>query len=171
VSDQRDTCATTSRACRVRPEPCSAAKSEHSRVRATGDRILLKWSPEITTLRLSYHRRDGRCHNRAGRLSDMSSENRRDRPEGLTSLSQKELHLSHSKDMCVMGYGTVLVGCHETPMNLMRWLYRGGRPNRIAAALNWCSAVIHALGVAPNDHLGGRLPRNCRRRSQGARGS
>jgi deazaflavin-dependent oxidoreductase (nitroreductase family) len=35
-------------------------------------------------------------------------------------------------------------------MNLKRWLYRGGRPNWIAAAINRCWAVIHALGIAPN---------------------
>jgi hypothetical protein len=35
-------------------------------------------------------------------------------------------------------------------MNLMKWLYRGGRPNRVARVLNRCSAAIHALGVAPN---------------------
>ena len=33
---------------------------------------------------------------------------------------------------------------------LMRWFYRGGHPNRLAAVLNWCSAIVHALGVAPN---------------------
>ncbi len=32
----------------------------------------------------------------------------------------------------------------------MKWLYRGGRPNRVAAVLNRCSAALHALGVAPN---------------------
>ena len=35
-------------------------------------------------------------------------------------------------------------------MNIRKWLYRGGRPNRVAAALNWFWAVIHALGVVPN---------------------
>jgi deazaflavin-dependent oxidoreductase (nitroreductase family) len=35
-------------------------------------------------------------------------------------------------------------------MNVYEWLYRGGRPNRLAMLLNRCSAVIHALGVAPN---------------------
>lgn len=35
-------------------------------------------------------------------------------------------------------------------MNFMKWLYRGGHPNRLAAALNWCSAKVHALGIAPN---------------------
>jgi len=38
------------------------------------------------------------------------------------------------------------------PMNLKRWLYRGGRPNRIATVLNRGWAAIHALGLAPN-HL------------------
>jgi deazaflavin-dependent oxidoreductase (nitroreductase family) len=31
-----------------------------------------------------------------------------------------------------------------------RWLYRGGRPNALARALNWVSAVVHARGVAPD---------------------
>ena len=35
-------------------------------------------------------------------------------------------------------------------MNLEKWLYRSGRPNRVALVLNWCWAAIHALGVAPN---------------------
>ncbi len=35
-------------------------------------------------------------------------------------------------------------------MNLKKWLYRGGRPNRVATVLNRCSAAIHSLGVAPN---------------------
>jgi hypothetical protein len=35
-------------------------------------------------------------------------------------------------------------------MNLMKWLYHGGRPNRVARVFNRCSAAIHALGVAPN---------------------
>ncbi len=35
-------------------------------------------------------------------------------------------------------------------MNLAKWLYRGGRPNRVAMLLNRCSVAIHALGVAPN---------------------
>jgi hypothetical protein len=42
-------------------------------------------------------------------------------------------------------------------MNLMNWfyrlqqsLYRSGRPNWFATALNRCSAAIHALGIAPN---------------------
>ncbi len=35
-------------------------------------------------------------------------------------------------------------------MNLARWLYRGGRPNRVATVLNRCSAALHALGIAPN---------------------
>ena len=37
-------------------------------------------------------------------------------------------------------------------MNLERWLYHGGRPNRVATVLNRCWAAVHALGVAPN-HL------------------
>lgn len=35
-------------------------------------------------------------------------------------------------------------------MNLSQWLYRGGRPNRVARVINRCWAAIHALGVAPN---------------------
>ena len=35
-------------------------------------------------------------------------------------------------------------------MKIARWLYRGGRPGRVAAVLNRCSAALHALGVAPN---------------------
>jgi deazaflavin-dependent oxidoreductase (nitroreductase family) len=34
--------------------------------------------------------------------------------------------------------------------NLAKWLYRGGRPNWVAALLNRLSAAVHALGVAPN---------------------
>jgi hypothetical protein len=37
-------------------------------------------------------------------------------------------------------------------MSLAKWLYRGGRPNRVAAILNRASAAVHALGAAPN-HL------------------
>jgi hypothetical protein len=35
-------------------------------------------------------------------------------------------------------------------VSLRKW--RRGRPNRVAALLNQCSAAVHALGVAPN-HL------------------
>ena len=35
-------------------------------------------------------------------------------------------------------------------MTLKQWLYRGGRPNRVARVINRCWAAIHALGVAPN---------------------
>ncbi|HMK87981.1 MAG TPA: nitroreductase/quinone reductase family protein [Steroidobacteraceae bacterium] len=35
-------------------------------------------------------------------------------------------------------------------MNLMRWLNRGGHPNRAAMVLNCASARLHALGIAPN---------------------
>lgn len=31
-----------------------------------------------------------------------------------------------------------------------RWLYRGGRPNLLARALNRGWAAVHALGIAPN---------------------
>src|SRR5215467_4163975 len=36
------------------------------------------------------------------------------------------------------------------PMNLTKWLYRGGRPNWMATVLNRLWAAVHALGVAPN---------------------
>lgn len=32
----------------------------------------------------------------------------------------------------------------------VRWLYREGRPNALARAMNDVSAVLHALGIAPN---------------------
>ena len=35
-------------------------------------------------------------------------------------------------------------------MNLKQWLYRGGRPNRVAKVVNRCWAAVHSLGVAPN---------------------
>jgi len=35
-------------------------------------------------------------------------------------------------------------------MKLKQWLYRGGRPNRLAAALNRFFGAVHALGAAPN---------------------
>jgi hypothetical protein len=35
-------------------------------------------------------------------------------------------------------------------MNVHKWFYRGGRPNRVAMLLNRCWAAIHALGIAPN---------------------
>lgn len=35
-------------------------------------------------------------------------------------------------------------------MNLAKWLYKGGRPNRLATMLNRCQAAVHALGIAPN---------------------
>jgi pimeloyl-ACP methyl ester carboxylesterase len=36
------------------------------------------------------------------------------------------------------------------PMNLTKWLYRGGRPNWVATMLNRLWAAVHALGIAPN---------------------
>lgn len=36
------------------------------------------------------------------------------------------------------------------PMNLRKWLYRGGRPNWLASILNRLWAAVHALGIAPN---------------------
>jgi hypothetical protein len=35
-------------------------------------------------------------------------------------------------------------------MNLEKWLYRGGRPNRVATVINRWWAAVHSLGVAPN---------------------
>ena len=35
-------------------------------------------------------------------------------------------------------------------MSLKKWLYRGGRPNWLASAINRFWAWVHALGVAPN---------------------
>jgi len=35
-------------------------------------------------------------------------------------------------------------------MSLKQWLYRGGRPNRLATLLNRCFAAVHSLGVAPD---------------------
>jgi hypothetical protein len=35
-------------------------------------------------------------------------------------------------------------------MNLKKWLYRGGRPNWVAAIINRCWAAVYALGFAPN---------------------
>ncbi|CAA9402767.1 MAG: FIG00816435: hypothetical protein [uncultured Rubrobacteraceae bacterium] len=38
----------------------------------------------------------------------------------------------------------------ETKVGLKGWYYRGGRPNRVARALDRCTASLYALGVAPN---------------------
>lgn len=35
-------------------------------------------------------------------------------------------------------------------MNLKRWFYHDGRPNRVARTLDRCTAAVYALGVAPN---------------------
>jgi hypothetical protein len=35
-------------------------------------------------------------------------------------------------------------------MTVKQWLYRGGRPNRLASVLNRGWAFIHGLGIAPN---------------------
>jgi hypothetical protein len=35
-------------------------------------------------------------------------------------------------------------------MGLRRWFYRGGRPNRLACALDRCTAVLCARGVGPD---------------------
>lgn len=31
-----------------------------------------------------------------------------------------------------------------------QWLYRDGRPNWMARAINWATAGVHSLGIAPN---------------------
>lgn len=38
----------------------------------------------------------------------------------------------------------------ENPLAFKRWLYRGGRPNRLAKILNRGWALIHSLGLFPN---------------------
>ena len=35
-------------------------------------------------------------------------------------------------------------------MTVKQWLYKGGRPNRLASVLNRGWAFIHGLGIAPN---------------------
>lgn len=35
-------------------------------------------------------------------------------------------------------------------MSLLRWLYRGGRPNRLASVVNRGTAALYALGLFPN---------------------
>jgi hypothetical protein len=35
-------------------------------------------------------------------------------------------------------------------MSLAKWFYNGGRPNRTAMLLNRVSALVHALGIAPD---------------------
>jgi hypothetical protein len=35
-------------------------------------------------------------------------------------------------------------------MNPTRWLYRGGRPSRVASVINRWTAAVYALGIAPN---------------------
>ena len=35
-------------------------------------------------------------------------------------------------------------------MGLKRWFYRGGRPNRVARALDRCTAALSARGVGPD---------------------
>lgn len=44
-------------------------------------------------------------------------------------------------------------------MGISKWLYRGGRPHRIARILNGLSAAIYALGVAPNYLVTLEVPR------------
>ncbi len=36
------------------------------------------------------------------------------------------------------------------PPSFKRWLYRGGRPNFLARAINRFWAIVHASGIAPN---------------------
>jgi hypothetical protein len=35
-------------------------------------------------------------------------------------------------------------------MSLQRWLYGGGRPNRVARIFNRCTAALYELGISPN---------------------
>lgn len=35
-------------------------------------------------------------------------------------------------------------------MKIQKWLYRGGRPNRLASFVNRCTAAVFGLGIAPN---------------------
>ena len=35
-------------------------------------------------------------------------------------------------------------------MSLLRWLYRGGRPSRLASVVNRGTAALYALGLLPN---------------------
>jgi F420H(2)-dependent quinone reductase len=35
-------------------------------------------------------------------------------------------------------------------MSLLRWLYRGGRPSRLASVVNRSTAALYALGLLPN---------------------
>ncbi len=35
-------------------------------------------------------------------------------------------------------------------MNVLRWLYLGGRPNRVASIVNRCTAAVYAVGIAPD---------------------
>ena len=35
-------------------------------------------------------------------------------------------------------------------MSLLRWLYRGGRPSRLASVINRGTAALYALGLFPN---------------------
>ena len=35
-------------------------------------------------------------------------------------------------------------------MSLLRWLYRGGRPSRLASVINRGTAAVYALGLIPN---------------------
>jgi F420H(2)-dependent quinone reductase len=38
----------------------------------------------------------------------------------------------------------------RTAMNVKRWYYRGGRPNRVARVLDRCTSALYGLGVAPD---------------------
>jgi hypothetical protein len=43
-----------------------------------------------------------------------------------------------------------MTGVAEQYARFTRWLYRGHRPNALARAMNRATAVVHALGIAPN---------------------
>lgn len=46
-------------------------------------------------------------------------------------------------------------------MSLKRWYYRGGRPNRVARALDRCTAALCARGVGPDYLLALEVPGRC----------
>jgi hypothetical protein len=38
----------------------------------------------------------------------------------------------------------------EENMALKRWMYRGGRPDKLTKIINWGWAILHSLGIWPN---------------------
>ena len=49
-----------------------------------------------------------------------------------------------------MGVSVGRVQRERMVLNLKRWFYRGGQPNRLARVLDRCTAALYAFGVAPN---------------------